>query len=229
MTFDNQTFGGFTSSLLENIRDELPKHPILSFPVLSSFDPSSIELDENFGMRQAVLQDALCLRMLQEHGTQSVPVQNPKAWSLGAWSGGLTFDISNLYETSAVLSAHIETATLPLRQKRRPEDLADFCNHLNWSQSTKFSQLSGTLPYDGTSEDLGKVIKDFSTLRAAGASVHQRSSTRMFAQKHVSRGLLSLSSKERESFDEHLAKMSGLASPYLSRCGILISDVAFLD
>ncbi len=47
MTFDNQTFGGFTSSLLENIRDELPKHPILSFPVLSSFDPSSIELDEN--------------------------------------------------------------------------------------------------------------------------------------------------------------------------------------
>jgi len=110
--------------------------------------------------------------MLQELGTQNVPVQNPKSWSLGSWSGGLTLDTSSLYETSSVLSAHIETATLPVRHKRRPEDLADFCNHLNWSQSTKFSQLSGSLPYDGTSEDLGKVVKEFSVLGAANASVN---------------------------------------------------------
>ncbi len=64
-------------------------------------------------MRQAVLQDALCLRMLQEHGTQSVPVQNPKAWSSGAWCGGLTFDVSclnvwALYKFVDIHSPHLD-------------------------------------------------------------------------------------------------------------------------
>jgi len=51
VTFDNGSFGGFTSSFLENIRDELPKHPVLTFPILSGLDPSSSGLGENVSHR----------------------------------------------------------------------------------------------------------------------------------------------------------------------------------
>ena len=88
--------------------------------------------------------------------------------------------MKSLYETSAILSAHIESATIPLRLaldltsfyshvlppyirrlKHRADDLSSLCDHLNWPQNTRFSNLSGIFPFvDG--DDLYAHLHDFS-------------------------------------------------------------------
>ena len=66
--------------------------------------------------------------------TMTVPIQTPSTWAQGLWRSGLQLDVcetylvithvsvshwarkcNNLYHTSALLSSHIESATLPLR------------------------------------------------------------------------------------------------------------------
>lgn len=46
MQFDNSMFGPFSVAMLEMIRDELPKIPVLAFPVISGTNPSGIDVDE---------------------------------------------------------------------------------------------------------------------------------------------------------------------------------------
>jgi len=43
---DTATFGGFTDSFLNAVRDELPKLPCLSFPILSNAVPGIIDIDD---------------------------------------------------------------------------------------------------------------------------------------------------------------------------------------
>lgn len=71
-----------------------------------------------------------------------------------------------MYHTSAVLAAHVETSTLPLRcgslsllsseayaekhrMKNTHDDLSSFIGRLNWQGFTSFGQLSGTFPVIG--------------------------------------------------------------------------------
>lgn len=46
MQFDNSMFGPFSVAMLEMIRDELPKIPVLAFPVISGTNPSGIDVNE---------------------------------------------------------------------------------------------------------------------------------------------------------------------------------------
>ena len=41
LSFDNDSFGGFTAAFLESIRDEYPKAPALAFPILSGMEPTA--------------------------------------------------------------------------------------------------------------------------------------------------------------------------------------------
>jgi hypothetical protein len=43
---DVSTFGGFTNTFLSKIRDDLPKLPCLSFPMLSSSMPETVDVDD---------------------------------------------------------------------------------------------------------------------------------------------------------------------------------------
>jgi len=77
------------------------------------------------------LNDALTLHELAGLSSVTVPLQHPSTWKRGAWSDHLNIDVgispfqfnfrlvsqqfSNQYHSSALLSAHIESATLPLR------------------------------------------------------------------------------------------------------------------
>ena len=49
-------------------------------------------------------------------------------------------------ETSAIVAALYETATLPLRLARRTESMYSFRTRLNWRGDTPISQLGGCLP-----------------------------------------------------------------------------------
>ena len=68
--------------------------------------------------RQAILRDASCLYAMKELEAQTAPIRDPSSWIEGSWPSEIIFDEfekADLYRTSAILSAHIESATLPLR------------------------------------------------------------------------------------------------------------------
>ncbi|KAN0125798.1 Misato Segment II tubulin-like domain containing protein [Russula decolorans] len=141
---DNASFGSFANSLLTAFRDEFPKHPTLMFAVLSDAVPGDLDVDDMQGIRKA-LNDALCLQGLNELSTMTVPLQSPSNWQPGPWTAELTTDLRALYETSGILSANFETATLPLRLKTR-EPLYGLCHRLNVYGNTPFADLSGAFP-----------------------------------------------------------------------------------
>ncbi|KAF8483626.1 tubulin nucleotide-binding domain-like protein [Russula ochroleuca] len=141
---DNAFFGSFANSLLTAFRDEFPKQPTLIFAVLSDAVPGELDVDDMRGIRKA-LNDALCLQGLNELSTMTIPLQSPSSWRPGPWTAELTTDLRSPYDTSGILSAHIETATLSLRLKTR-EPLYGLCHQLNVYGNTPFAELSGAFP-----------------------------------------------------------------------------------
>ncbi|KAL5498285.1 DML1 [Sanghuangporus vaninii] len=206
VSFDNNSFGGFTVRLLESIRDDFPKIPILIFPVLSGVDPSKVDF-EDVRMRKASLQDAVCLCSLNELETQSIPVQSPLFWRFRKWSELLNLENSNTYQSSALLSALIESATLPLRIKGGNEELSDFCTQLNWAQNTRISRLSGVIPYQ-EEDQLDNITYDFSALLGQDP----KNNGRCLAQRTVSRGL---NINQARKVDAYFASCTGLDDPYI--------------
>ncbi|KAI0254442.1 tubulin domain-containing protein [Lactifluus subvellereus] len=141
---DNSSFGSFANALLTAFRDEFPKQPTLMFAVLSDSVPEDLEVEDIRGIRKA-LNDALCLHGLNELSTMSIPLQSPNNWVHGPWTAELITNLRDLHETSAIMSAHFETTTLPLRLKAR-SPLYGFCNQLNVYGNTPFAELSGAFP-----------------------------------------------------------------------------------
>jgi len=141
---DNASFGSFIDSFLTAFRDEFPKQSTLMFAVMSDAVLGDLDVDDTLGTRKA-LNDALCLRGLNEHSTMTVPLQSPSNWRPGPWTAELTTDLRSTYDTSGILSAHFETATLPLRVKGR-EPLYGLCHQLNVYGNTPFAELSGAFP-----------------------------------------------------------------------------------
>ncbi|KAA1470407.1 tubulin nucleotide-binding domain-like protein [Dentipellis sp. KUC8613] len=143
LTVDNDTFGSFADALLSTFRDEYPKLPALTFSILSNAVPGHIDADDPLGIRRAV-NDATCLRGLQDLSTIAVPIQNPYTWSAGKWLDHLTADLRSPYEVGAILSAHAETATLPLRC--RGTLLSELCVQMNPYSNPPFAELWGAFP-----------------------------------------------------------------------------------
>ncbi|EIW74910.1 tubulin nucleotide-binding domain-like protein [Coniophora puteana RWD-64-598 SS2] len=162
MIHDTSTFGGFTSAFLNAFRDEYPKLSILSFPVLSEVDP--IAGGPSPESTRHLLSDTLSLRDLSELCDLSIPVQGASRWP-NSNNPNLCFDPQRIYEASAVLSAHIETATLPLRLKQANEDISSIIAHLNWRQRVPFAELLGSLPLSepASDKDFQKGLVNFTT------------------------------------------------------------------
>ncbi|OCH91306.1 mtDNA inheritance protein Dml1 [Obba rivulosa] len=188
LTHDTATFGGFTNAFLTSFRDEFAKLPCFSFPLLSDSIPGSIDQDDAIGMRKA-LNDALCLRNLNEICDLSIPLQAPSTWTLDDWLEGLSLSRTSMYDTSALLSSHIETATLPLRLRGTQHDILSICSALNASGSPRFSHLSGVLPLSDPfmSEHDMKRLYDFSTSHT-GRTAHVDRDI-VLSRFDVSRGL----------------------------------------
>lgn len=85
------------------------------------------------------INDALCLLSLENLSTLNVPIQHPSTWKQGGLLENLSLDVRlrssclripspltlymqlrSPYQTSALVSTHIETATLPLRWVHPP-------------------------------------------------------------------------------------------------------------
>jgi len=178
---DNASFGSFINSFLAAFRDEFPKQSTLLFAVMSDAVPGDLDVDDMRGIRKA-LNDALFLRGLNEYSTMTVPLQSPSNWSPGSWTAELTTDLRNVYDSSGILSAHFETATLPLRLKGH-EPLYGLCQQLNVYGNTPFAELSGAFPASSV-DALSARAHCFTTNKTD----HEGRTSAWFCRRSVTRG-----------------------------------------
>ncbi|KAF9644227.1 tubulin nucleotide-binding domain-like protein [Thelephora ganbajun] len=95
----------------------------------------------------------------------------------------------NMLQSSALVSAHIESVTLPMRLKRSSENMSGVLNRLNWRNDTPFVQLSGIFPVE-SGVPLGDGVIDFSAAtRVSDKDVmySRRDVTRGFSPSEISR------------------------------------------
>ncbi|KAF8559903.1 tubulin nucleotide-binding domain-like protein [Imleria badia] len=178
MIQDTSIFGGFSSSFLSAFREDHPKATIMTFACLSSISPLDANIGDSSQIKR-VLNDALSLRSVAEFCDLTVPILSPPLWGNNCWFDGHVIDSNSLYQCSAVLSAHIETATLPLRLQGGLDDLQTMVAHLNWRKSSPFAVLRGTLCPEGLSTENLQNIPNL--------SFHSNGQA-LFARRDVSRG-----------------------------------------
>ena len=126
---------------------------------------------------------------LKELECQGVILQHPRSWSAGQWCNGLNLDFNNPYHSSAVLAAHVENTTYPLRSVtdrlanylvilisiyrvkdpaklglgRNTLDLSSLTDFLDWRQASPFSHVRGVLPLvDADASSVVRRLYDFS-------------------------------------------------------------------
>ncbi|TFY63898.1 hypothetical protein EVJ58_g2947 [Rhodofomes roseus] len=203
---DTSTFGGLTGSFLTAYRDEFPRLPCLVIPLMSYSLPGHVRTDNDMGMR-TVINDALYLHGLASLSTMTVPVQAPETWVAGEWLNGIDLKHKSLYQTSALLSAHIETATVPLRLRGSMEDLDSVCGVLNWGGSNRFAHLSGAFPLPSPPQaqrDFVRRAYDFSLISGGQEKAEDNfQATRLeFARIYVARGFSSSDRRELDAWTE---------------------------
>ncbi|KAF7317370.1 hypothetical protein HMN09_00473300 [Mycena chlorophos] len=149
------------------------------------------------------LNDALVLRGLSELAALNIPVQPPSHWQGLVFQNEFIYaDPTHPYHSSAILSAHIESVTLPFRLNRSQETILDVAGQL-CDSATPFVELSGafSLPLRSPANpvearlDLDGRIWNFSALRGTGTEAEpQRPSPTIpnnFWRRNVTRGILS--------------------------------------
>ncbi|KAI9068825.1 tubulin nucleotide-binding domain-like protein [Trametes sanguinea] len=206
LTSDCDTFGGFTDAFFAAFRDEYPKLPSLTFPLLSNASNLPVTAEEE-QLAAKLINDALCMRSLEAVSTINVPLQHPSTWKRTEWLDGLNIDLRSPYHTSALLATHVESATLPLRLKSSPHDVLSLSSLLNASGTLSISYLSGFYPVPSTvswSRESEKKLYDLSASRGDNAPGGKVPVTE-YARLQVSRGF---SSTEHEKYDEHFSAKS---------------------
>ncbi|KAJ6565727.1 Misato segment II tubulin-like domain-containing protein [Mycena sp. CBHHK59/15] len=142
---DTSTFGSFMNSFLTSLHDEFLKLPLLAWPLLSNPGLSFVNTDAQRETRK-IVNDALVLRSLAELSSISIPIQSPTSWPDELCTNiYMNASKAHLYHTSAILSAHIETATIPLRKHRGARE-----PHVQLSSSTSRTTVAKTTRRDVT-------------------------------------------------------------------------------
>ncbi|KAJ7268065.1 Misato segment II tubulin-like domain-containing protein [Mycena rebaudengoi] len=180
---DTSTFGSFVDSFLTSLRDNFLKLPVLAWPLLSD----AVVIMHNGPRMRTIVNDALVLRSLGELSSMSLPIQSPTSWADEVCSNALIDGRrTHAFHTSAILAAHIETATLPLRLRTPKDDILSFCAQLDWRNSVPFAELRGAFPHV-MAADLGIQLYNFSSLnsRPGGSSFSRRDVTRGFSPQCI--------------------------------------------
>ncbi|KAJ6554978.1 Misato segment II tubulin-like domain-containing protein [Mycena vulgaris] len=217
---DTSTFGSFMNSFLTSLRDDFGKLPLLAWPLLSDANTTFKIGDVSAStFTRKIINDALVLRSLSELSAMSIPIQPPTTWSDEVCSNTyMQASRAHAYHTSAILSAHIETVTLPLRLRVPTGNIPGFCAQLSWRTALPFAELNGAFPHADTLE-LEKHIYNFSS-----------SITTPFGRRDVTRGF---SHPAITSYNEWLARSgvisSGISSTHAAAYPLPTSFPAFFS
>ncbi|TKY85599.1 hypothetical protein EX895_005761 [Sporisorium graminicola] len=153
----SDAFGGLGSKYLENLVDEFPKLSHLVFGAgwgnLKSIsdEQGGDAAWENRLARIRKMNNLQSLVQFMDFATVVTPLSVP------SWQGGTQvgkdwrrylgrIDLGDMHHAAALVSAHLETATLGTRMKSRSETLASLTSRLNWRRDTKLVHLGGAIP-----------------------------------------------------------------------------------
>ncbi|KAK0472500.1 mtDNA inheritance protein Dml1 [Armillaria novae-zelandiae] len=175
---DTASFGPFIHSLLTALHDDMLKLPCLAFPLLSNSNGWDIDVEDRRGARR-LINDAIYLRGLSETASLTVPIQSPSVWARYEVSPQLKTE-NDLYHTSGIISAHIESSTLPLRLAKTADDISSFCSQLN-VRGSPYAEICGITDITSTEQDLKSNIFNFSNMG-------RFDSRRQFSRRDVTRG-----------------------------------------
>ncbi|KAI9338876.1 tubulin domain-containing protein [Pilaira anomala] len=140
----DDAFGGFTESLLDNIRDEYLKTPIMTY----GLSDSHAEYRTDRHKQKIILNRAFGMTRLAELSSIYIPIYTPTmtAVKTSGLSPYLYFNEFSRYHTSAIIAAAIETNSLPYRLKTNSITMAETISKLNWVRNTSLASLSVSLP-----------------------------------------------------------------------------------
>ncbi|KAK0472827.1 mtDNA inheritance protein Dml1 [Armillaria luteobubalina] len=174
---DTASFGPFIHSLLTALHDDMPLLPCLTFPLLSNSNGWDIDVEDRRGARR-LINDAIYLRGLSETASLTVPIQSPSVWARQKFTSVMSQN--DLYHTSGIISAHIESSTLPLRLAKTADDISSFCSQLN-IRGSPYAEICGITDITSTEQDLESNIFNFSNME-------RFDSRRQFSRRDVTRG-----------------------------------------
>lgn len=152
----SHAFGGLGAKYLENLVDEYPKvsHLVFGAGWGNTNDVSEEEGNGAWETRLARIRRMNNLQSLiqfMEFSTVVAPLRVP-SWEAGGqvgadWRKYLgRIDLSDMHHAAALISSHLETATLGTRMKSRSETLSYLTTRLNWRKDTKLVHLGGAIP-----------------------------------------------------------------------------------
>ncbi|KAL1914836.1 uncharacterized protein VTP21DRAFT_7928 [Calcarisporiella thermophila] len=205
-TYD--AWGGFATGILESVRDEFSKAGIWVYG-LGNLSPEPYENLRKSQMEP--INEALSMVRLGELASVYVPLRRE---CLDVPWPKLSFNPKLLYHTTAVLSAAIETASLPFRTRQDPTSMGQLAGLYNWRSSIPLASLSVAMPL-GDAEHFHKSdIRSLTTTKKEDP----------YSQSLVIRGLEKSDAKKRleELQDQNEAISAGqlvhtafpTASPY---------------
>ncbi|KAJ7051731.1 tubulin domain-containing protein [Mycena amicta] len=205
LTHETARFGSFINSLLLSLRDEGAKIPVMAFPLLSGANASS-EPQSRRVWRKSI-NDALVLRGLSELAVMSVPVQHPTEWHDQVCDNTyIHANPTRIYHSSAILSAHIESATLPLRMTVSADDVLGLSGQL-CEGLAPFSELSGAFPLPGSDADASRLDDRIYDLSSSAKTRARLAGTIVDAPMHFRRNVTrGFSPAARTVYEELLAK-----------------------
>ncbi|PWY99132.1 tubulin nucleotide-binding domain-like protein [Testicularia cyperi] len=155
-SIDSSTaFGGLGSTYLEHIVDEYPK--VSHIALSAAWGDARPSADDNNVparlTRLRAMNNVLTLAKLAELSSITVPIHPPTSESTLRSNGGRDWTThlnranwSDLHHVAALVSTHLETATIGTRLKSRSESLTSLCDRLNWRRDTRIAHLGGCLP-----------------------------------------------------------------------------------
>lgn len=187
MMHDTATFGGFSHAMLRYFREEHRKTSIMIFALLSEVMPNMAEIGY-VPHTKKIINDSLCLQGLYELCNLTVPVLAPRYWKRPTGMPTLLTKPKNIYQSSGILSAIAESATLPLRLRGGLDDLHSYIGHLEWRRSVPFAQLRGSLLPVGrvTRADIDDAIQLSSYSEERCTPYARRDVSRGFAEDDLS-------------------------------------------
>ncbi|KAG7443782.1 mtDNA inheritance protein Dml1 [Guyanagaster necrorhizus] len=175
---DTASFGPFMHSLLTALHDDMLKIPCLVFPLLSDPYGWKIDVEDRRGTRR-LINDALYLRGLSETASLTVPIQSPSVWAHYEASPQLKTQ-NDLYHTSGIICAHIESSTLPLRLRKTADSISSFCSQLN-VRGPPYAEICGITTITSAEQDLKSNIFNFSDME-------RFDTRRQYSRRDVTRG-----------------------------------------
>ncbi|KAG0194511.1 mtDNA inheritance, partitioning of the mitochondrial organelle [Apophysomyces sp. BC1034] len=190
LTGVDDAYGGFGAGLLDAIRSEFPKTPIITYGLS--------DRHEDHETRRTINR-AMGLTTLSDQSSLYVPLYTPQ--SLNPNQHLIHPNYSLPYHTSAILSAAIETASLPYRLKKKAWSMADMIGQLNWQGSTKLAMLSSSfpLPFSANGYEPGFELSLYNL-----STLTQQPSETVFGESVVARGIPTSARGDRAAYFERL-------------------------